>query len=218
MKRSWMLPLLGVCLLACPRPAAAWSDGPLLWQESYFFDALLQARSKAARQQSDPQLMAVLKAVAGQVAQQVVNIQQIDVYAKAQQDNLRYAFSQPDPQPSLDTISANLATLTKGNDQIRSNLYFLTARCRMASSQALPDPELYQAGLLVLGQVQQLQLALNALYLDTAAVRQLVADNDWATEKFFRHSAGELLRSVVRIQDSVFSVYNAGYEFSMRSR
>jgi hypothetical protein len=88
----------------------------------------------------------------------------------------------------------------------------------MASSQALPDPELYQGGLLVLGQVQQLQLALNALYLDAAAVRQLVTENDWATDKFFRHSTEELLHSVVRIQDSVFSVYNAGYEFSMRSR
>ncbi|MCX5797187.1 MAG: hypothetical protein NTY77_16985 [Elusimicrobia bacterium] len=218
MKRSLTLPLLGFSLLACPRPAAAWSDGPQLWQESYFFDALLQARSKAARQQSDPQLMAVLKAVAGQVAQQVVNLQQIDVYAKAQQDNLRYAFTQPDPQPSLETIAANFETLTKGNDQIRSNLYFLTARCRMASSQALPDPELYQAGLLVLGQVQQLQLALNSLYLNATAVRALVAENDWAADKFFRHSTQELLRSVVRIQDSVFSVYNAGYEFSMRSR
>ena len=218
MRRRLPALLLFATISAAPRPAAAWSDGPLLWQESYFFDALLQARSKAARQQSDPQLMAVLKAVAGQVAQQVVNIQQIDVYAKAQQDNLRYAFSQPDPEPSLETIAANFDTLTKGDDQIRSNLYFLTARCRMASSQALPDPELYQAGLLVLGQVQQLQLALNALYLDAAAVRQLVADNDWAADKYFRHSAQELLRSVVRIQDSVFSVYNAGYEFSMRSR
>jgi hypothetical protein len=218
MKRSWALLLFVAPAWAVPRPAAAWSDGPLLWQESYFFDALLQARSKAARQQSDPQLMAVLKAVAGQVAQQVVNLQQIDVYAKAQQDNLRYAFSQPDPESSLETIAANFETLTKGNDQIRSNLYFLTARCRMASSQALPDPELYQAGLLALGQVQQLQLALNALYIDAAAVRQLVADNEWATDKFFRHSTQELLRSVVRIQDSVFSVYNAGYEFSMRSR
>jgi len=99
-----------------------------------------------------------------------------------------------------------------------SNLYFLTARCRMASSQALPDPELYQGGLLVLGQVQQLQLSLNALYLDTAAVRQLVAENDWATDRYFRHSSVELLRSVTRVQDSVFSVYNAGYEFAMRSR
>ena len=218
MKSAWALLPLAALTLAAPRPAAAWGDGPLLWQESYFFDALLQARSKAARQQSDPQLMGVLKAVAGQIAQQVVNIQQIDVYAKAQQDNLRYAFSQPDPEPSLETIAANFETLTKGNDQIRSNLYFLTARCRMASSQALPDPELYQAGLLVLGQVQQLQLALNALYLATAAMRQLVAENDWATDKFFRHSTQELLRSVTRIQDSVFSVYNAGYEFSMRSR
>jgi hypothetical protein len=218
MKR-WPAALLAAGVLwSWPRPAAADTDGPLLWQESYFFDALLQARDRAARAQSDPQLLPVLKAVAGQVAQQVLNAQQIDIYVKAQQDNLRYAFSQPDPQPSLETIQANLETLMKGDDQIRNNLYFLTARCRIAASQALPDPELYQAGLLVLGQVQQLQLALNSLYLDTAAARQIVAENDWATDKFFRHAASELLRSVVRIQDSVFAVYNAGYEFSMRCR
>lgn len=211
--------VLAALLFLAPLPAAAAvNEGPQLWQESYFFDALLQARSRTARQQSDPQLLPVLKAVATQVAQQVANLQQIDVYAKAQQDNLRYAFTQPDPQPSLDTIGANFDTLTKGNDQIRNNLYYLTARGRMASSQALPDPELYQAGLLVLGQVQQLQLALNALYLDTVATRQIVLDNGWATTKLFRHQTEELLRSVARIQDSVFSVYNAGYEFTMRCR
>lgn len=217
--KSRPLALLMVCAsLAWPRAAAAWTEGPLMWQESYFFDALLQARGKAARSQSDPQLMPVLRAVANQVAQQVVNIQQIDLYVKAQGDNLRYAFAQPDPEPSLETIKANFETLAKGNDQIRNNLYFLTARCRIAASQALPDPELYQGGLLVLGQLQQLQLALNSLYLNAAAARQLVAENRWATDKFFRHATDEFLRSVVRIQDSVFSVYNGGYEFSMRSR
>jgi len=209
---------LALALAAAAWPAPAAAEGPLLWQESYFFDALLQARSRAARGQSDPQLLPVVKAVAGQVAQQVVNVQQIDLYVKAQSDNLRYAFTQEDPEPSLETIRSNFETLTKGNDQIRNNLYFLTARCRMASSQALPDPDLYQAGLLLLGQVQQLQLALNSLYLDTAAARQLVGENAWAADKYFRHASEEVLRSVVRIQDSVFSVYNAGYEFSMRSR
>jgi len=199
-------------------PAAAWTDGPMLWQESFFFDALLQARNRMARQQSDPQLLPVLKAVASQAAQQVANVQQIDLYVKTQQDNLRYAFSQPDPEPSLDTIAANIDTLSKGCDQIRHNLYYLTARCRMASSQALPDPELYQAGLLILGQVQQLQLSLNSLYLDAVAARQVVADNRWSTDKYFRHRTEELLRNVVRIQDSVFLVYNAAYEFAMRSR
>ena len=218
MRRALCACLLATALAAAPRTAAAWSDGPQLWQESLFFDALLQTRTLAARQQSDPQLLAVLKAIAGQVAQQVANLQQIDVYAKAQQDNLRYAFTQADPQPSLDTVAANFETLTKGGDQIRNNLYYLTARCRMASSQALPDPDLYQAGLLVLGQVQQLQLALNSLYIDTAAAGQIVADNDWATDRYFRHASHELVRSVMRIQDSVFSVYNAGYEFAMRSR
>jgi hypothetical protein len=206
-------------VLSSAQPARATStEGPLLWQESYFFDALLQARDRAARQQSDPQLLPVLKAVAAQIAQQVANLQQIDAYVKSQQDNLRYAFSQPEPGPSLETISNNFDTLTKGNDQIRGNLYFLTARCRMASSQALPDPELYQAGLVALAQVQQLQLALNSLYLNSVAVRQLVVDNRWGTDKHFRHRTEELLRSVVRIQDAVFSIYNSGYEFSMRCR
>ena len=141
-----------------------------------------------------------------------------NAHVKAQQDNLRYAFAQPEPGPSLATIAANFDTLSKGNDQIRNNLYFLTARCRMASSQALPDPELYQAGLLALGQVQQLQLSLNSLYLGAVAARQLVLDNRWATDKDFRNRTEELLRSVVRMQDSVFSIYNSGYEFSMRSR
>src|SRR3989339_809360 len=133
MKR-WPKRALEVGAILClAMPAAAWTDGPMLWQESFFFDAL-----------------------------------------------------------------------SKGCDQIRHNLYYLTARCRMASSQALPDPELYQAGLLILGQVQQLQLSLNSLYLDAVAARQVVADNRWSTDKYFRHRTEELLRNVVRIQDSVF--------------
>lgn len=211
-----LLSTLALLLLASP--ARALDDSPALWQERYFFDALLQARDRMARQQSDPNLLPVMKAIANQVAQQVANLQQITAYVKNQQDNLRFAFSQPEPGPSLETIGANLDTLTKGNDQIRGNLYFLTARCRMASSQTLPDPEFYQAGLLILGQIQQLQLGLNALYLEAVGARGVVSENPWATDKYFRHRSEELLRSVVRIQDSVFSVYNAGYELAMRSK
>jgi hypothetical protein len=202
-----------------PAPAAApAAPAPSLWQERYFFDALLQARDRISRAQSDPAMIPVLKAIAGQVAQQVANIQQIDSYVKAQHDNLRYAFGQDDPEPSLQTIGANFETLAKGSDQIRANLYFLTARCRIASTQALPDPEMYQATLVVLTQVQQLQLQLNALYLDTVEARRLVSENDWATSKTFRHQTESLLRAVVRVQDSIFSVYNAGYELAMRCR
>jgi hypothetical protein len=202
----------------CSRPAWAGSDSATLWQESAFFDALLSARDRLSRSQSDPAMIPVLKSIAHQVAQQVVNLQQIDLYVKAQQDNLRYAFAQDDPQPSLQTISANFETLARGSDQIRNNLYFLTARCRMAASQALPDPEMYQASLLILGQVQQLQLKLNALYLDASEARRLVLENSWGTDKGFRQQTERLMRSVVRVQDSVFSVYNAGYEQAMRSR
>lgn len=198
---------------------SSWAfEEPFLWQERVFFDALLTARSRLARQQSDPQLLAVLKAIATQAAQQVANLRQISEYMKSQQDNLRYAFGQPEPETSLATIAANLDTLSKGAEQIRHNLYYLTARCRIASSQALPDPEMYQGGLLILGQIQQLQLDLNTLYLDTVAARDLVQANSWATDKFFNHQMNGLMRNVVRIQDSVFTVYNSAYELSMRSR
>jgi hypothetical protein len=212
-----MKALLAAAWLAAP--ASAWDvNQPALWQERFFWDALLQSRDRLARQQSDPNLVPMMKAVAGQVAQQVANLQQIDEYVKAQQENLKYAFEQDDPKPSLDTILANFDTLAKGNDQVRQNLYFLTVRCRMASTQALPDQDIYNAALLILGQVQQLQLVLNSLYLNTLASRNIVQENRWGADKNFRHNTEELLRSAARIQDSVFSIYNAGYELAMRSK
>jgi hypothetical protein len=204
-------------LLCCPA-SAAWTDATALWQERYFWDALLQARDRVARGQSDPAMVPTLKAMAGQAAQQVANLQQIAIYVKAQQDNLRFAFTQDDPSGSLATIGANFETLGKGADQVRSNLYYLTSRCRMAQGQALPDPEMYNATLAILTQVQQLQLQLNALYLDTVEDRRLIYENGWAADKAFKLRIESLLRSVVRVQDSVFSVYNAGYELAMRSR
>ena len=205
-------------LLLSAAPTRAIDEPPTLWQERFFWDALTSARDKLARQQSDPMMIPVMKAVAGQIAQQVANLGQIDQYVKAQADNLRYAYAQPDPQPSLATISDNFTTLNTGSDQVRQNLYYLTSRQRFAAAQALPDQEMYQAGLLILGQIQQLQLTLNSLYYDTLAARGLVNDNKWANDKFFTHKTEELMRSVVRIQDSVFSVYNAGYDLTMRCR
>lgn len=210
--------MLGLLFAAAGPARATWDQSTSLWQERYYWDGLLEARDRLARSQSDPAMIPTLKAIAGQVAQQVANLQQIGVYVKAQQDNLRFAFSQSDPQPSLATIGANFDTLSKGADQVRNNLYFLTARCRMASTQALPDQEMYQATLLVLGQVQQLQLKLNTLYLDAVEDRKLVYQNTWAADKNFRARTESLLRSIVRVQDSVFAVYNAGYELAMRSR
>jgi hypothetical protein len=212
-----LLPALLLLALAAPA-RAAWTEYTSLWQERYFWDALLQSRDRLARTQSDPAMIPTLKAIAGQVAQQVANLQQIAVYVKAQQDNLRFAFTQDDPQTSLTTIGANFETLGKGADQVRNNLYFLTSRCRMASTQALPDPEMYQATLLILGQVQQLQLQLNTLYLDAVEDRRIVYENSWAADKNFKNQTESLLKSVVRVQDSIFAVYNAGYELAMRSR
>ena len=167
---SAMLKLAALALLVlAAAPARAIDEPPTLWQERFFWDALTSARDKLARQQSDPMMIPVMKAIAGQIAQQVANLGQIDQYVKAQADNLRYAYAQPDPAPSLTTISDNFTTLTTGSDQVRQNLYYLTSRQRMAASQALPDPEMYQAGLLILGQIQALQLTLNSLFYDTQA-------------------------------------------------
>lgn len=219
MKRAASWAALSLVLASLAAPARALSDDPpTLWQERFFWDALLSARDKMARQQSDPMMVPVMKAIAGQIAQQVANLGQIDQYVKAQADNLRFAYGQPDPKPSLSTIADNFTTLTTGSDQVRQNLYYLTARQRMAASQALPDPEMYQAGLLILGQIQQLQLTLNSMYYDAMAARGVVEDNKWANDKFFTHKTEMLVSSVVRIQDSVFSVYNAGYDLTMRCR
>jgi hypothetical protein len=218
---SRALALLAAFLAAAPsaaRAAGAPDQAPTLWQERYFWDALLPARDKLARQQSDPQMVPVMNAIALQIAQQVANLNQIDQYVKAQGDNLRYAYAQTDPASSLDTIRDNFLTLTTGSDQVRQNLYYLTARQRMAASQALPDPEMYKAGLLILGQVQQLQLTLNTLYYDTLAARGVVGQNAWANDKFFVAKTENLMYSVVRVQDSVFAVYNAGYDLTMRCR
>ncbi|MBI5623496.1 MAG: hypothetical protein HZB91_03470 [Elusimicrobia bacterium] len=204
--------------LASPAFALFGADAPALWQERFFWDALLSGRSRLARSQADPAQIPVLKAIAGQTAQQVANLSQIHAYVKAQQDNLAYAFGQPDPGPSLDTIQANFETLAKGAEQVRNNLYYLTARCRMASTQALPDPEASSASLLILGQIQQLQLRLNALYLDTVTVRGKVHENKWAADKFFIFRTESLFRNVVRVQDSIFTAYNSALELHLRSR
>ena len=215
----WMLRWAALALVLLPAaPARAIDEPPALWQERFFWDALSTARDKVSRSQSDPNMIPVMKAIAGQIAQQVANLTQIDQYVKAQADNLRYAYAQPDPRPSLATISDNLTTLNTGCDQVRQNLYYLTSRQRLAAAQALADPEMYQAGLLILGQIQQLQLTLNSLYYDATAAHGVVNDNPWANDKFFTHRSDELMRSVVRVQDSVFSVYNAGYDLTMRCR
>jgi len=217
MIRTALRGALALLLLAAPA-AAILDQAPTLWQERFFWDALFNARDKLARQQSDPMMIPVMKAIAQQIAQQVANLGQIDQYVKTQSDNLRYAYGQPDPAPSLATIADNFGTLTTGCDQVRQNLYYLTARQRMAATQALPDQEMYQTGLLILGQIQALQLGLNSLYYDALAARGVVYENKWAGDKFFVHKTDELMRSVVRVQDSVFSVYNAGYDLTMRCR
>jgi len=45
----------------------------------------------------------------------------------------------------------------------------------------------------------------------------VVNDNRWANDKFSRTDE-ELMRSVVRVQDSVFLRVQAGYDLTMRCR
>ncbi|TPW20281.1 MAG: hypothetical protein FD126_1843 [Elusimicrobia bacterium] len=214
------LALLAVAVWAgAAEKAAAPADEPaVLWQERYLWDGLLQARDRAARVSADPKLIEVVKAVAYQAAQQTANLEQIRNYAKSQGENFRYALAQEDPNPSLKVIEGNFQTLAKGSEQVRNNLYYLTSRLRLCQTQALPDPKLTEMAMLVIAQVQQIQLRLNDLYLDTAATHQQVKAETWAGDDFFRFSAEHLLRAVVETQDSVFTVYNAGYELYLLSQ
>jgi len=189
-----------------------------LWQERFYWDALIQSRDRAARVSADPALLEVIETLAHQVAQQALNIEQIQAYAKAQIDNLKFAFGQKNPAPSLAVIQNNFTTLSRGSEQIRNNLYYLTARTRMSSSQALPDPKLTEKATLLIAQIQNVQLKLNALYLDTVSVVNAVRRETWYADDFFRYSAEDLLSSVVSVQDSVYSVYNSSYELYLLSK
>ncbi|MBI3297043.1 MAG: hypothetical protein HYZ75_02685 [Elusimicrobia bacterium] len=206
-------------LFALAAPAAASdSEAVVLWQERYLWDGLLQARDRAARVSADPRLVEVVKAIAYQAAQQTANLEQIRNYAKAQTDNLRYAFAQEDPNPSLAVIQGNFKTLAAGSEQVRNNLYYLTARLRLCQTQALPDAKLTENAMLVIAQIQQIQLRLNDLYLDTSSAHAQVKRETWAGDDFFRFSSEYLLRAVVEVQDSVFTVYNAAFELYQLSQ
>ncbi|MBI5596805.1 MAG: hypothetical protein HY928_12000 [Elusimicrobia bacterium] len=203
---------LALLAFLCSPAAAVDADSATLWQERYVWDALLQARDRAARVSADPKLLEVVKTIAYQAAQQTANLEQIRNYAKSQGENLRYAYAQEDPNPSLAVIQGNFQTLAKGAEQVRNNLYYLTARLRLCQTQALPDAKLVENAMLVIAQIQQIQLRLNDLYLDTSASHAAVKAESWAGDDFFRFSSEHLLRAVVEVQDSVFTVYNAGYE------
>jgi hypothetical protein len=212
--------LMASALLACAAeaPREASFTEARLWQERYYWDALLQARVAAARGAADPALLDVVETMARQVAQQSANLQQIQSYAKAQVGNLGFAFAQKDPGPSLAVIQNNFATLTKGSEQIRNNLYYLTARARICSTQALPDPKLTDKATILIAQIQDVQLKLNALYLDATAVANSVRAETWAADEFFRFGAEQLLGAVISVQDSVFAVYNSSYELYLLSK
>lgn len=217
MKRPFLILALWL-LAAAPAAAAADLSEARLWQERYFWDGLLQSRDRAARMSADPKLLEVVRTIAYQVAQQSANLTQIRGYVKGQVDNIKYAFSQQDPTQSLTIIRNNFHTLAKGSEQVRNNLYYLTTRVRMSSSQALPDPKLVETARLLIAQVQQVQLQLNDLYTDTVAIYRQVYAEPWAADDFLRFSANHLMWMVVQVQDSVFAVYNASYELYLLSR
>jgi hypothetical protein len=217
------LPALGLVLLSVflSSPLTARAEGledTQLWQERYLWDGLHQSRDRAARSSADPRLVKVVNTIAHQVAQQAANLDQIRAYAKGQVDNLRYAFSQEDPGPSLEVIRNNFQTLAKGAAQIRNNLYFLTTRTRLSSSQALPDPKLTEKAALLIAQIQNVQLKLNDLYNNSVSVHAAVMAETWYVDDFFRFTSAHLLQTVVGVHDSVFSVYNASYELYVLSK
>jgi len=190
----------------------------MLWQEHFFWDALLAARDKLARISADPNLLPAVRTIAQQVASQAANLQQIEKYTKTQQDNIRFALKQGDPSHSLAVIRGNLETLTKATNQVRSNLYYLTARCRIASSQALPDPELTKTVAVLINQVEAVQAGLDNVYADAAGVQSQIEDDARIKDKALRYDGNLIVRSVTRTQDAVSTVYDSAYELYLRSQ
>jgi hypothetical protein len=71
---------------------------------------------------------------------------------------------------------------------------------------------------LLIAQIQNVQLKLNTLYLDTVTAANVVRKETWYADEFFRYSCEDLLSSVVSVQDSVYTVYNASYELYLLSK
>ena len=142
----------------------------------------------------------------------------VDAYAKSQKDNLGFALAQPKPQKDVAVIGANFWTLSQGSDQIRSNLYYLSVRCRMARSQALPDKDMYESSLLILRQVQRLQLALNSLYRDAVSSETAMQTHRDVVDPYSFQEFHMFKRSVMRLQPSIYRVYNAGYALAKDCR
>jgi hypothetical protein len=205
------------CVLACPRGVFA-ASVPLLWQERYYFDALIEARDRQSRSESDPNLVPVLRSIAGEVLQQAANVGQIDSYAKTQLGSLRYAFGQDHPNASLKIVGLNLSTLGQGMVQVKNNLAYLTVRSNIAFSQALPDPQIYQNSLLILAEIKRLQLEVNSLYLDSIADDKVIKSHQDDESPLFVYQSQFFIRSLYSLQGEVFSLYNSAYDIALRAR
>lgn len=220
---------LGLCLfliaggLAVPFRAGAVPVAPvpiLLWQEETYWDGLMNehVHSRAARMSADPNLIPVLETITQQVAQQVLNLQQVTAYTKIQQDNLQLAFAESDPSTSLTIIQENLDTLSEGTDRIQNNLRLLAVRCRTAASQVLPDPQLTKIVTILIQQIQIAQIQLKTLYADATAVQVAIDAKARPRQNFLRYRANLLVNSIYDTQNPISAVTNASYEIYLRSK
>ena len=205
------------CLLIDQRATFA-ASVPLLWQERYYFDALIEARDRQSRSESDPNLVPVLRSIAGEVLQQAANVGQIDSYVKTQLGSLRYAFNQDHPSASLKIVGLNLSTLGQGMVQVKNNLAYLTVRSNIAFSQALPDSQIYQNSLLILAEIKRLQLEVNSLYLDAIADDKVIESHQDDESPLFVYQSQFFIRSLYSLQGEVFSLYNSAYDIALRAR
>ena len=191
---------------------------PLLWQERYYFDALLEARDRQSRSESDANLVPVLRSIAGEALQQAANVGQIDAYVKTQLGSLHYAFHQDDSSASLKVIGLNLGTLGQGMVQVRNNLAYLSVRSNIAFSQALPDPHIYQNSLLILTEIKRLQLEVDSLYLDATADDKVVQSHRDEESPLFIYQSQFFIHSLYGLQGEVFALYSSAYDIALRAR
>ncbi len=194
------------------------APAPLLWQERYYFDALLEARDRQSRSESDSNLVPVLRSIAGEVLQQAANVGQIDAYVKTQLGSLHYAFHQDDSSASLKVIGLNLGTLAQGMVQVKNNLTYLTVRSNIAFTQALPDPQIYQNALLILAETKRLQLEVDSLYSDASADDKAIQSHREEESSLFIYQSQFFIRSLYSLQGEVFALYNSAYDIALRAR
>lgn len=205
MRRS---PLLFLLLGLSP---GAWASGgstsqPKLWQETYYFDTLHQARDAGLRQSADPALPQALTGLEAQMDAQGAALR-------------RLAAQLPSPR-ELEGRGALMRASAQAGEmrRVQAALSHLTTRARMASSQALPDPKLQEAASRMTAKSADLYGAASAIVSQAAALTSALQEGSRPSASGGLQAVDLLNRSAQRLADSAAYFHNSLNELSSRLR